>query len=679
MDNACGRSSLTTWFCLLAATPCLFAQVGDPTIRTDHPQYAGEGALQTIADCVAFATAGRDDPQERAIALYNWLLAHQWHLMSPQEWCIPGRAPDTQQPRDYENVVYDANIGRFSYGYGLCGTVHAWNEPYWRALGMQARRRAFPGHVNSEVFYEGSWHAFDTDMAGLLFRRDGVVAGYADIIADPSLVDSVKPPHPHYPFAWPGDFQTMQRGWRQVADGGNWYSLYNGGYATQPGIIHLRAGETFTRWYDPDHYGGPSKRRFWHHMKNGPSRPWSFYGQTEPTHYGDTHNARNDVSYCNGEFVYRPEVTDMSLIKPGAPVAVFDHWSPYVIAGDPKDDANPMTWPATGGLVVTGKTTEYFQMRVSADNERGWHFIALSPEIRKLRRDPFRSLVPSGKPNKSKVAPQSFRFDLTEFVKGRFGWRVRITWSALEVPITDLKFTTVTQVCPSVYPRLTADGCEVTYRAASRGVVPAIPNFALPESEIDRFEATDLRSPNVTYHGRSEDNRFAYRTNDGKPGQVVFRVHGPPYSFLEPLTEVRAAIRYQLRVPPPENADYHLDISTDDGGTWQTFATADIPADNEHSSGWLAGRAEVSDADTNQTLVRVHLDAGGHKTGLIDARLYGIHRTAAPGPLTITYGWKENGQPRQHTETIAAGAREATFTVPTGTNVTDDFVRLAAE
>ena len=72
----------------------------------------------------------------------------------------------------------------------------------------------------------------------------------------------------------------MKKGWQQVAAGGHWYAMYNGGYAAQPGIIHLRKGETFTRYYDPDHYGGPSKRRFWHHMKGGPRRPGRSTGKT---------------------------------------------------------------------------------------------------------------------------------------------------------------------------------------------------------------------------------------------------------------------------------------------------------------------------------------------------------------------------------------------------------------
>ncbi|MGZ0174368.1 MAG: hypothetical protein ACKVHE_33105 [Planctomycetales bacterium] len=240
--------------CLLVFTivAAADAEVGDPTIQTDHPQYAGEGAFQEVEDCVRFATDGKQSAQDRAIAMYLWMLGHQWHLMSPQEWCIPGRVPDSAVARDYESVVYDANRARFSYGYGLCGTVHAWNEPYWKSLGMNARRRSFPGHANSEIYYDNAWHAFDTDMAGLLFRRDGVVAGYDDIIRDPSLVDSVKKPLPHYPFAWPSDFNVMKRAgrlWQPAATGTRFTTvatrLIRGLFTFDP-AKHLLAGMTET-------------------------------------------------------------------------------------------------------------------------------------------------------------------------------------------------------------------------------------------------------------------------------------------------------------------------------------------------------------------------------------------------------------------------------------------------
>lgn len=653
---------------LMPAT--VLGEVGDPTIRTDHPQYAGEGAFQEIEDCVRFATSGKSSEQDKAIAMYLWLLTHQWHLMSPQDWCVP----DTAQPGDYEMVVYDANRARFSFGYGLCGTVHAWNEPYWQSLGMPARRREFPGHVNSEIFYGGSWHAFDTDMAGLLFRRDGIVAGYDDITGDPTLVESVRPPLPHYPFAWPADFNAMKKGWQQVAQGGSWYSLYNGGYAAHPGIVHLRSGETFTRWYDRDHFGGPSKRRFWHNRPGGPWRNWTFFDNGPPVHDGERSNSRGSASYANGEFTYTPDIPSGRFREglldqtgelafrsesprlysaDGKPLSItFRHFSPYVVCGDPVDDANPMTGKATDGMVVEAQFVGRVAVEVSADEGQTWQVV--KPD--------------AGKPSSA----TTLRFDLTEHVKGRYGWRLRFLWSG-NSGIDSLRFVTVTQVCQAIYPRLRPNGTLVTYRAASRGVIAVLPNFGLPESQIAVFEETSMRSSNVIYQSRAGDSRRAYETTDNKPGLVVFAINAPAR-----LVEIRAAVRYQIRVPPPEGCDYRLDVSTDNGRTWKTFAQADIPADNEFSSGWLSGRTDVTE-DTRRALVRAHFYAGGHRTGLIGVQLYGVHRVTPPQAVTLEYGWTEGNETTTHKEKIPANVSEKAFSIDTAARIEDLFVRLIAD
>ena len=146
-------------------------------------------------------------------------------------------------------------------------------------------------------------------MAGLLFRPDGIVAGYDDIQNDPQLADSTNPPLPHYPFAWPSDFKAMRDGWQQVATRKHWYSLYNGGYAAHPGIVQLRPGETFTRWYDRDHYGGETKRRFWQNQAGGPQRNWTFFDNGTPRHDAASSNSRGNATYCNGEFDFKPDLT----------------------------------------------------------------------------------------------------------------------------------------------------------------------------------------------------------------------------------------------------------------------------------------------------------------------------------------------------------------------------------
>lgn len=652
-------------FCVVAKAAT--AGVGDPTLRTDHPHYPGEGAFQTIEDCVRFAAAGTKGEQDRAIALYLWILTHQWHLASPQEWNVPGEVPDTANHRG-DMIVTDANRARFSYGYGLCGTVHAWNEPYWRSLGMDVRRRAFPGHTNSEVKYGGSWHAFDTDMAGLIFREDGVVAGYEDIIRDTSLVKHSRPPVPCYPFAWPSDFNAMKSGWQKVAGGGSWYKMYNSGYAAHPGIVSLRRGETFTRWFNRDHYGGPSRRRFWHHQRGGPFRDWTFANEGTPEHRENKANCRGNASYCNGEFVYRPHLNGDGLsselaaasdnLRQGeasprlasddgkAAFVVFAHFSPFVICGDPVDDANPMSARATDGFIVQGTAHGAIEMDLSVDQGQRWH------HIRPLQGE--------------------FRHDLTEHVKGRYGWQVRFRFWG-DAGLDEVEFTTTTQVCQAIYPRLTPGGCRVRYRAASRGVTPVLPNFGLGEEELAKVEVQSLRSANVAYQPRSRKVRTAYQTTNNKPGQVVFRVDAPGRD----LTEVRAAARYRVRVPPPEGCDFHLEISTDGGDSWRTFAASDVPEDNEFSSGWMYGKADVADESTTEALVRVHFYQGGYTTGLIDVDVYGIHRTPRPHSAVLTYGWREGSEPQTHTERVAAGTSEHEFTVPTGEDAIDEFVRIA--
>jgi hypothetical protein len=645
----------------------LQAGVGDPTIQTAHPQYPGEGAFQTVEQCVAYAAKDQKTDQDKAIAMFLWLLTHQFHLMSPQEYCVPGKTPNSGKD-DQEMIVYDANRARFSYGYGLCGTVHAWNEPYWKALGFNARRRAFPGHTNSEIEYGGSWHAFDTDMAGLVFRKDGIVAGYEDIIKDPKSIENDRGPLPRYPFAWPGDFQGMKDGWNQVAKGGKWFKMYNAGYAAQPGIVQLRAGETFTRYFDRDHFGGPAQRRYWFHQKGGPFRDWTFVNMGTPEHFGPKSNSRGNASYCNGEFVYRPSLTGngyregavamsdnlktqdasprLHAISGGEASITFQHFSPYVIAGAPVDGVNPMAGKATGGFVVSGQAVGTIGLEVSTDQGQTWQGAG--------------------------EAAGKFEKDFTDLVKGRYGWQVRLRWKG-QAGLDLLQFTTVTQVAQTIYPRLKADGCEVTYRAASRAVVPALPNFGQTETVAGVYEEKSMRSPNVVYVGRSEKQRFAYQVQGPKPGWVVFKVNAPG-----DLLQVAAAARFNVRVPPPEGTDFRLETSTDNGKTWQPLSKAVIPPDNEYSSGWMYGTADVAKAKQKTVLVKVHLFGGGTQAGLMAGEFYGIHATPPPGPVKLTYAWKEGGALKTHVENIPANTAEKKFTVPTGKQIADEYIRLEA-
>lgn len=265
---------------------------------------------------------------------------------------------------------------------------------------------------------------------------------------------------------------------------------------------------------------------------------------------------------------------------------------------------------------------------------------------------------------------RSVRIDLTEQFKGHYGWQIGFDWQGSD-GIDALEFATTTQVSQSIYPRLAAGGSDVHYHAASRAVVPVLPNFSLPEERIEAVEEVSMRSSNLQYNGLSESSRLAYQTTNNQRASVVFRIESP-----RPLQEVRAAFQYGIRSPSPKNADFSLEISTDSGNTWQEMARAEIAEDNEFSSGWLAGAADVSDQRATSALVRVGLYAGGYQTGLLQAQFYGVYGTEPPGPVELSLGWKEGEEPKNWQTQLEAGVKQRSFEVPTGEQVTDQFISL---
>jgi hypothetical protein len=323
----------------------------------------------------------------------------------------------------------------------------------------------------------------------------------------------------------------------------------------------------------------------------------------------------------------------------------FTHFSPYVICGDPADDANPMTGDATNGFVVEGVAVSDVELQLSSDFGQSW--------------------LPAQK------VGGKFRVDLTNDVKGRYGWRVKFAFAG-KAGLDELQFTTTTQVSQAIYPRLSPAGSQVTFRATSQNVTPVLPNWALGDDAIGSVEAKELRSPNVKYRPRDKNNRFAYETTNNKPGQVVYRVT----STRGPLRSVAAAARYKIRVPAPEGCDFHLTVSTDAGKTWTKFATAETPDDNEFSSGWVYGTADIAAAKAHEALVRVNFYQGGYATGLFDAQFYGVHAVPQDGATSVIYGWREGDATKTHREEVPAGDRPHSFKVPTGEKIVDDFVRI---
>lgn len=402
----------------------------------------------------------------------------------------------------------------------------------------------------------------------------------------------------------------------------------------------------------------------------GPYRNWTYVNSDEPRH-GEKLNradALGNASYCNAEFLYAPDLNSRKWLedvagisaevavggmpkigcKQGRPAFVtFDHFSPYVIAGDPVDDNNPMTGKATDGLVVQGEAVGQVQVRVSTDGGQSWR------EVDDV----------SG----------TFRLDLTELVKGRYRWQVRFDMRD-KAGLNAVSFETTCQMSQSMYPRLSPNESRIEYRSGQRGAAVVAPNFGLGEESLAEIEVASMRSPNLKYVGQKQVNDKAFVTTDNRPAHVVFRLESP-----ENLQRVNAAAKVALRVPAPPTSDFRLEVSTDEGASWRLMSQADIPSDNDYSSAWMYGSTDVSAANVKSVLIRAHVYQGGYSTGLYNFEAYGVYQTSESQPVNVVYGWKEDGVAKKFRQDIPAGATSFEFTVPTGESIVDDFVTISAD
>ena len=226
--------------------------------------------------------------------------------------------------------------------------------------------------------------------------------------------------------------------------------MYNSGYVALPGVVHVRRGETFIAVFRP--------RCLWRAEETPllaraggravPKLDIRQHGRTASP--GGNSNCRGNASYANAVFRYEPNLAAADAWHDGtversanlawqkqlphltaaddhAANVTFQHFSPYVICGDPVDDKDPMTGHATDGLVVTADTVGDVALDLSVDQGSTWQTIE--------RRG------------------QDARLDLTQYVKGRYGWWLRFTFSRGS-GLNRLQTETTCQMNQAIYPRL---------------------------------------------------------------------------------------------------------------------------------------------------------------------------------------------------------------------------------
>jgi len=615
------------------------ADVGDPQVRSDHPWYPGELACSTFDRLAATQAALYErvvgvkpaSDEQKALAAWLWRCTHYFHADAGVEdlW-----GEGFTKGGDLRNREYWT--GLFADGFGLCGSTHGQWVAEMEALLGHGRGRCVgvSGHNSFEVFLtggrygKGKWVLLDHDVCTVVFEERGeALLSIPEVRRDwKRLTDR--------------NYKTeRQHGWPvcglHPADGAAYqeYAVaeYLAGYGGPPPMIHLRRGERLRRYLRPGLEDGKTFA-FWGLNSNtggvpGPERSQTWVNQPEKM-YGSrraTEFNPGQARYGNAVYVYTPDFAGgddrEGVVEEEDRHVVFEFQTPYIIAATPPNDKPWGIYDAggTNGLVLRGKAE--CRVAVSTDRGRTWQDCG------------------------------AFRdgLDLTDQVKGRRQYLLRLGAGAKALAKSGLTMTTVCQANAAVMPRLKDNGSEVRFEASGRALTSAGPNRAQVQAHVVEGK---MGSPRVTLELAAPR------------GAAALAVH--------------AAAHVLSSNPPQPDVKYQVEASTDGGKTWQAVVRdwtivrqGDEPKDFwSQSMCW--GALELPRPVAGPVRVRFRND-GGKSYARCEAHL--VYRAGGDG-TKVTFAWTDDKGDRQAEHTFPAGKEAAAWAVPTGRDVQTKWVEF---
>lgn len=631
--------------CVLVGTALLTfpsltsAGVGDPQIRTDHPWYPGELACSTFERLFATQAEVYErvvgvkpvTDEQKALAAWLWRNTHFWHGEEGAEdlWGQGFTKGGDVRSREYWT-------GMFAHGFGLCGTSHSqWVAEMEALLGHgRGRGVGVEDHVSFEVYLAGGayragkWALLDHDISTVIFDRHGK-----------SLL-SLQEVHQDWQQLASRSFMPARQPWLvcglAAADGSSYrrYDVaeYLSGYAGAPPSVHLRRGETLRRYFQPGLENGKTYV-FWGRNYGaggipGPERSQTWVNQPDKM-YQSREGAgfkTGQARFANAVYTYKPNFGNddykEGVVEESDDHVVFEFYTPYIIAATP---AGNEPWGiyqpgCRNGLILGGAAS--CTVSLSTDQGATWQ------ECGKLTDG----------------------MDLTDIVKGRRQYLLRLGAGAKVLRQAQLIMTTVCQANQSILPRLKDGGSKLTYLAAGRGVVSAGPN-------LDQAKA------------RLIAGKF------GTP-EVTLAVASPR---KEPVVGLHAAAHIASGNPPRPDVQFQIEVSLDDGKTWQPMVKdwrilrrGHEPADF-WSQSFCWGSMKLTGTDASRVQVRFR-NTGGKAYLRAEAHL--LYAVKEKDGVRVTYSWTDDRGAQRSTHDFVGVNKESNWQIPTGRDVRTHWVEM---
>lgn len=620
---------------LAAASLC--GQVYSPRVLIAGQPDASD--LTRFAEGI-FRQAGAKTPREKAEAVWRYFLT-DGRFVKPGFWYhIAGWA--YEEPG---GEVLDPLKLLNSYGFGLCYQVAPLLEAVWKAGGLDARVWFLTGHTVAEVFYDGTWHYYDSDMMGFNTVGSGPaassrVASVADLERDPSILlskmigprraDPVRASDPWYPADVRADaIGGLAELFSTTKD--NWLFPYERAPQGHSMDFVLRPREKLIRYFEPereDLFYLPYKQ------KDG---AWSEFPQPV-AQYGirtaDGPRSQKDARrWATGRFEYTAPVTR-------AVVQVFEARSPWVII-NAAFEARVSAASASDGVLLETSTDEG-RTWVEAGRVRG-------PHSGEWRAEPA-------------VVARSANGRLTA-VSGRYGYLLRMR-SEGGAAVSSLVMKTNIEINPRTLPALVAGRNELDYEGG-----PA---------RFDRAVDVPPRPLNARYDSSDGSQGYWVSKGDG-PAELLFRVRAD-----EPLQTVRAGARFMdlsNGLAPDKFTAEVRRVARSAGAADRVASIArSRSADGPFTDVWSFRPNAVGARALVWPEVDRSIQVGGERADvyiLFRARGFAMdslrlaYTTAAHAgsPMRITHQWTEGGAPKEKSVIVAAGVGSQRYSIGVASGV----------